>query len=250
MAAEMAADLAATPRLEKDGTVAVLYLGAGENRFNADSVAAIDALVDEVENGDYTALVTTAEGKIFSNGFDTPWIAARPDQAPATIEAGERLFARVLAFPLPTVAALQGHTFAAGLIFALAHDVRLMRADRGFLCLPEVSFGAVFTPGMTDLLTARMTPQVAHRAMVLGDRFPAPKALEFGLIDEALPAEDLLDRAIALAGQLGGHGRAGVAALKRAVYADALATLGAPAPQNLLEALFALERRESAPRPA
>lgn len=237
----MTDSLAATPRLEKDGTVAVITLGSGENRFSGESIAELAALVDEVEGGDYTALVTTAEGKIWSNGFDTPWIAAHADQAAATIEAGENLLARILSFPIPTVAALQGHAFAAGMMYALAHDLRVMRADRGFLCLPEVTFGAVFTPGMTDLLTARMAPQVAHRAMVLGHRFPAPAALAAGLIDEAVPEDELLGRAVAVAGSLGGHGREGVVALKRQLYAGPLATLGRPTPANLLQALIDLE---------
>jgi enoyl-CoA hydratase/carnithine racemase len=239
----MTDSLAATPRLEKDGTVAVLYLGAGENRFNLDSIGEIAALLDEVEGGDYTALVTTAEGKIWSNGFDAPWVAARPELAAPSIEAGERMLARILTFPVPTVAALQGHTFAAGMILAMAHDVRIMRADRGFLCLPEVTFAAVFTDGMTELLRARMTPQVAHRAMVLGHRFPASEALAHELIDEAVPEDELLGRAVAVAGSLGGHDRAGVTALKRSVYADALAALGKPTPQPLLDALIALGKR-------
>ncbi len=238
----MTESLAATPRLDKDGTVAVLFLGSGENRFSGASIAELAALVDEVEGGDYTALVTTAEGKIWSNGFDTPWIAAHADRAAATVVAGEQLLARILTFPMPTVAALQGHAFAAGLIFALAHDVRVMRADRGFLCLPEVTFGAVFTPGMTDLLTARMAPQAAHRAMVLGHRFPAAEALSVGLIDEAVPEDELLGRAVAVAGSLGGHGREAVGALKRQLYAGPLATLGRPTPPNLLQALLDLER--------
>jgi Delta3-Delta2-enoyl-CoA isomerase len=233
--------LAAEPRLEKDGTVAVLSLGGGENRFNLDSVRAVDALLTEVERGEYTALVTTAEGKIWSNGFDTPWIAAHRELAPETVQAGERLLARMLTFPIPTVAALQGHCFAAGLIYALAHDLRVMRADRGFLCLPEVSFGAVFTPGMTDLLTARMSPTVAHRAMVLGHRFGAAEALATGLVDDAVPEDEVLPRAIAVAGAYAGNGRDAVVALKRQLYARALSTLGQPTPPGLLQALFDLE---------
>ncbi|MGQ0631905.1 MAG: enoyl-CoA hydratase/isomerase family protein [Sporichthyaceae bacterium] len=236
----MSEDLAAAPRLDKDGTVAVLSLGAGENRFNLDSIAAADALIDEVEAGGYTSLVTSAEGKIWSNGFDTPWLSAHPDRAAATIQAGEMLCARVLGLGIPTVAALQGHTFAGGLIYALAHDVRVMREDRGFLCLPEVTFGAVFTPGMIDLLHARLSPQVAHRAMVLGHRFAAPEALSLGVVDEICAEGDVLGRAVALAGSMAGHDRVRVGELKRAVYARPLATLGGPTPQNLLDALLAL----------
>jgi enoyl-CoA hydratase/carnithine racemase len=237
----MTQSLAADPRLEKDGTVAVLSLGAGENRFNLASARAVDALLTEVEHGDYTALVTTAEGKIWSNGFDTPWIAANRDLGAETILAGERLLARMLTFPMPTVAALQGHCFAAGMIYALAHDLRVMRTDRGFLCLPEVSFGAVFTPGMTDLLTARMSPSVAHRAMVLGHRFGGAEALATGLVDDAVAEDEVLPRAIALASAYAGHSRDAVVALKRQLYAQPLATLGQPTPPGLLQALFDLE---------
>ena len=239
----MSESLAATPRLEKDGTVAVMSLGAGENRFSLHSIRAVDELLTEVEAGDYTALVTTAEGKIWSNGFDTPFIAANRDLAPETILAGERLLARMLTFPMPTVAALQGHCFAAGMIYALSHDLRVMRADRGFLCLPEVTFGAVFTPGMTDLLTSKMTPPVAHRAMVLGHRFPGPEALAGGLVDDAVAEDEVISRAIALATAYSGHGRDAVVALKRQLYTKALSSLGQPTPPGLLQALFDLEAK-------
>jgi enoyl-CoA hydratase/carnithine racemase len=241
----MSESLAATPRLDKDGTVAVMSLGAGENRFSLPSIRAIDELLTEVEGNGSTALVTTAEGKIWSNGFDTAFLAANRDLAPETVLAGERLLARMLTFPMPTVAALGGHCFAAGMIYALAHDLRVMRADRGFLCLPEVTFGAVFTPGMTDLLTARMSPAVAHRAMVLGHRFPAPEALAFGLVDDAVAEDEVLGRAVALAGAHAGHGRDAVVALKRQLYAKALATLGQPTPPGLLQALFDLEAKRA-----
>jgi enoyl-CoA hydratase/carnithine racemase len=241
----MTDSLAATPRLEKDGTVAVISLGAGENRFNLDSIRAVDALLSEVEGADFTALVTTAEGKIWSNGFDTPWIAANRDLAPETILSGERLLARMLTFPVPTVAALQGHCFAAGMLYALAHDLRVMRADRGFLCLPEVTFGAVFTPGMTDLLTSRMSPAVAHRAVVLGHRFGGAEALATALVDEAVAEDDVLGRAVALAGAYSGHSRDAVVALKRQLYARALGTLGQPTPPGLIQALFDLEAGRS-----
>ncbi|MGQ0624908.1 MAG: enoyl-CoA hydratase/isomerase family protein [Sporichthyaceae bacterium] len=239
----MSEGLAATPRLEKDGSVAIVVLGSGENRFNGASIAAIDALLDEVEAGGYTALVTTAEGKIFSNGFDTPWMAARPQQAGPTIAAGEALCARVLALGIPTVAALQGHAFAGGLIFALAHDVRIMRADRGFLCLPEVTFNAVFTTGMIALINAHLAPAVARKAMVLGHRFTADEALACNMIEHAVPVDEVLPRALAVARSLAGNDPAGMSALKRAVHAETLALLGRPTPPNLVEALLAHEKR-------
>jgi Delta3-Delta2-enoyl-CoA isomerase len=235
----MSEQVAATPSLSRQGTVAVLSLGSAEGRFSGESIAALHKCFDEVEASDATALITTAEGKIWSNGFDTDWLGAHKSEAAATMVATEKLFARVLTFPLPTVAAIGGHVFAGGVMLALAHDVRLMRADRGFLCLPEVDMGVVFTPGMTELLTAVMTPAAAHRTMVLGARLPAPEAVALGIVAEAVPLEELAERSVAIATALGGRDRATVAGLKARIYADAVAALGATPPDEaLLNALW------------
>ena len=67
------------------------------------------------------------------------------------------LFGKMLALPVPTVAAIQGHCFAAGAMLAVAHDFRVMRADRGFFCLPEVDIHIPFTPPMAALIQARLS---------------------------------------------------------------------------------------------
>lgn len=231
---------AAEPTVRFEGTLALLCLGAGEGRFTAESVAAMQACLDEVLASAATALITTADSKIWCNGFDTDWLAANPDAAAPTMIATERLFARLLTFPIPTVAAIGGHVFAGGVMLALSHDVRIMRADRGYLCLPEVDLGVVFTPGMTALLSATMTAPTAHRAMVLGHRFTPTEALAAGLVSEIAPLEELADRAHAVATALGGRNREVVAGLKRRLYAPAVDQLGATGPDPaMLAALYA-----------
>jgi enoyl-CoA hydratase/carnithine racemase len=230
-------NLGASPRLEHDGTVAILSLGTGENRLNPDSVAEINALLDEIEGGNFTATVTTAEGKIWCNGMDLPWLQGRLERGEEMLVASEILTARILTFPMPTVAAVQGHAFGAGVILALAHDMRIMRLDRGYLCTPEVKFGGVFTPGNTALLVSRLTPQTAHRMVVLGHRFSAPEALEANVIDEVVAEDQVLERAVSLAGSLGGDDRSAVANLKRSLYGAPLAVLGQPTPRELLASL-------------
>ena len=74
-------------------------------------------------------------------------------------------------WPFPTVAAIQGHAFAAGAMFALAHDFRVMRADRGYFCLPEVDIHIPFTRGMSALIQAKLVGQAAHEAMTTGRRY-------------------------------------------------------------------------------
>jgi enoyl-CoA hydratase/carnithine racemase len=224
--------IAAQPSVTYTEDVAVLSLGSGEGRFNLDSVAAIEACFDEILASGAKAMVTVADSKIWSNGLDVEWLFANPERAGECIRLAEKAFGRIMTAPIPTVAALGGHVFAGGMFLAMAHDVRIMRADRGFLCLPEVDMGVVFTPGMIAQLQATMTPATAHRAMVFGHRFAAQEALSAGLVAEAVELERLLPRALEIANALSGKDRATVAELKRRIYAEAIAALGAEAPNR------------------
>ena len=80
----------------------------------------------------------------------------------------------MLTLPMPTAAALGGHSFGAAAMLALAHDFRVMRADRGYFCFPEVDIRIPFTPGMAALIQAKLTPQAAVSAMTTGRRFGGP----------------------------------------------------------------------------
>src|SRR2546423_8235076 len=116
------------PTLDRQDDVFILDLGDTENRFHPGWIASVNAALDEVEQAEGArALVTAATGKFFSNGLDLEWLGAHGDQFLDYAVAVHALFARVLALPVITVAALQGHTFAAGAMLSLAHDFRGMR---------------------------------------------------------------------------------------------------------------------------
>jgi enoyl-CoA hydratase/carnithine racemase len=222
--------MSAPASVEHAGEVTILRLCAGENRFNPASLDALDAALDELHDGEGPgALVLTGEGKFFSNGLDLEWMgAAPPGGAEDVLRRVHALFARLLAFPTVTVAAINGHAFAAGAMLALACDARVMREDRGYFCLPEVDIGLAFTPGMTALLRARLSPASAHAAMLSGRRYGAPAALAAGIVDAAVPAEQVLEEAVGRAAALAAKPRATVAAIKRGLYADAIAALEGP----------------------
>lgn len=204
----------------------VVRLARGENRFHPEVLTGLEAVLGEIERGDApAALVLTGSGKFFSNGLDLEYMGANPDEAAAILVRVHGLFGRLLALGVPTVAALNGHAFAAGAMLALSCDVVVMRADRGYFCLPEADLGLPFTPGMNALITARLSPPVAHRAMVTGHRFTGPEALAAGIAAELAAEDDVLDRATILAADLAGKPRQGIAAIKQGMYSDVIAAL-------------------------
>lgn len=214
------------PSLERDGDVFILNLGDGENRFNPDWIGSVGALVEEVAaTPPPRALVTTASGKIWSNGLDLEWMAANQQEIPAMVVSAHELLARVLELPVPNVAALQGHVFAAGAMLATAHDLRVMRADRGYYCLPEVDIGIPFTPGMSALLQARLSKLTAHEAMTTGRRYGGEQALAAGIVDAAVPEDEVLERALELARPLAVKEPTTLGIIKARMYAEPLAVL-------------------------
>jgi enoyl-CoA hydratase/carnithine racemase len=215
--------------LDRDGDVFVLNLGDDENRFNPDWIGAVLAHLDEVEAAPPPrALVTTASGKIWSNGLDLDWMASHGEEVPAFVPTVHELFARFLEARVGTVAGIQGHAFAAGAMLALAHDQRVMRGDRGFFCLPEVDIRIPFTPGMTALIAARLPKPALHEAMTTGRRYGGYDAAAAAVVDEAAEEGEVLDRALERARALADKDPDTLALIKQRLYADALATLRGP----------------------
>ncbi len=211
-------------QLHRDGDVYVLHMRHEENRMNRTWLDAMNAALDEVE-ADPTAgaLVTTGEGKFYSNGLDLEWLV-RPDTEDMRefVADAEKLLARVIEFPLITVAACNGHTFAAGAMLALCHDFRVMRADRGFFCLPEVDIQIPFTPGMNSLIMQRLTITTAHEVMVTGKRVGGEEAERKHIVHAAVPVGEVLPRAIEMAAAAGGKDRATLQVIKRRMYGETI----------------------------
>lgn len=213
--------------------IAVLTIGEDENRFTLAWLDEVEAALDRVVEA-ATPLVTTGTGKFFSNGLDLDWAMANPEEFCAYAQRVERLLARFLALPVPTVAAVNGHAFGAGAMLALAHDWRVMRADRGFFCLPEVDIRIPFTPGMAALIQAKLTPRAAVDAMTTGARFGGADAEAAGIVDATGAQEDLLADAVARLAPLRGKDVGTLRSIKSTMFGSTIGLLGgledAPAP--------------------
>ncbi len=219
------------PYLDREGDVFILNLGVRgesdtENRFHPDWLVEIASLLDEVAASEGpAALVTTATGKFYSNGLDLDWLTSHADSWQSYVADVHGLFARVLTLPMVTVAALPGHTFAAGAMLAVAQDRRFMRADRGFFCFPEVDINIPFTPGMNALIMSKLTPAASHESMTTGRRYGGADAAEAGIVDEALAADEVLPSAVEYAGALAAKRGDTLGAIKSMMYSPVVAAL-------------------------
>ena len=188
--------------LEREGDVFVVSMMADENRWNTTFVRAFDAALDEIEmSTDPIAMITaSADEKFFSNGLDLEWMVAQGEHP-----GGDRdvfgseymaLCARLMTFPVPTVAAVNGHAFGAGFMIALCHDLRIMREDRGYLCANEVEIGMTIPEPELALFRHKIPMGAFHETVVLARRWTGPAAKDAGFVHATASVEDI--RSVAL----------------------------------------------------
>ncbi|KAJ2548724.1 hypothetical protein EV175_004719 [Coemansia sp. RSA 1933] len=183
----------------------VLHLNNGtENRFTLQFVEEITQALDYVDRKLDTiseteaaakggALITTSTGKFYSNGLA---IEAAMKQGDVFYNPYLRMLARLLMFRVPTVAAINGHAFAGGCMFAMAHDYRVMRADRGWIAMNEVDIGIPLIPGMAAIVKCKLpNPNYLRECLLAGHRFKSADAIAAGFVDRAVPQDALLDTA-------------------------------------------------------
>ena len=219
----------------REGGIAVVRMQLGENRFNPTTLDGLEAALDQVEKIDGpAALVLTGGGKFFSNGLDLEWLGgADDDSRRQALSRVYRLFARLLEFPAPTVAAINGHVFAGGAMMALACDWRVMREDRGYFCFPEADIGLVFVPGMNAMITDKLTPTAARDTMLTGRRFGAAECLEMGVVDAIAPEQDVIEVAAGLVEPLAGKPKHVQQGIKQGISRNSIAELEAEAERAL-----------------
>ncbi|XP_058113376.1 enoyl-CoA delta isomerase 2, peroxisomal-like [Magnolia sinica] len=223
--------------LEKRGHVFVLTLtGDGEHRLNPTLIDAIQDALRRVR-ADPTpgsALVTTAKGKFFSNGFDLNWAkaggSASQERVHQMSSKFEQIVADLMSLPMPTVAAVTGHASAAGCMLALSHDYVYMRKDRGFLYMSELDIGLPFPDYFMAMLRSKIAAPRARRDVVLrAAKIKAEEAVEMGIIDEAHSSPgETVEAAMRRAEELAGRKWDGevYASIRKATFSEISGVLG------------------------
>lgn len=191
--------------LEKRGNIFILTLtGDGEHRLNPTLLTSIQSSLRRVrhEATASSALITTAHGKFFSNGYDVAWAQSNDEDRMVLMDNLLRsVVSDLLSLPMPTLAAVTGHASAAGYILALAHDYVLMRSDRGFLYMSELDIRRVIPAWFVAVVDAKVGSPAARRRIVMqAAKLTATEALRLGVIDSAHDsAGETVEAALSLA---------------------------------------------------
>jgi enoyl-CoA hydratase len=186
-----------------DGAVSTLTMDDGKaNVLSVSMFAQIHAALDRAEEEKTAVLLAGREG-MFSGGFDLAVFKQGKQPLVEMLTAGARTAERLLTFPAPTVVACTGHAVAMGVFLLLASDVRLGISQGPFkYAVNEVQIGLTLPRFAVELCRHRLTPARFSLATLTAEPHTPEQAMEAGMLDQLVAAEDLLESARARAAAL------------------------------------------------
>ncbi len=193
-------------RLETDGGVAVVTIDRPETRnaIGFATVEALDAALDEVTGSGAAVLVLRGGGdRAFVSGGDLKELGTvrTHEDAVSMARRMRRVLDRVSAFPVPVVAALNGHALGGGAELAIAADIRIA-ADDVTIGFNQVRLGIMPAWGGAERLAQTIGRGRAILAIATGEVYDAPSAERLGLVDLVVPRSTFEEDWRALAGQI------------------------------------------------
>jgi enoyl-CoA hydratase len=197
---------------------------------NAIDIALLEQLArtlnDLAPRTDVAAMVLTGAGKAFSAGLDLKLVPTydRTQQNELLRVLNQALY-QLYALPIPTVAAVNGHAIAGGLVLALACDVRVAVDDGALFGLTEVRAGVPFPVAAMAVVTAELTPATARELVLGGKNHDPARARALGIVDELQPAGQVLARSKVLARELAAAPRQSYGRIKRQLRQEGLAEI-------------------------
>jgi Delta3-Delta2-enoyl-CoA isomerase len=212
--------------LIRDGSIFYFVLNDGENTFDNDKIERVNKYLDEVEKSKGPAvLVTVGTGsKNFSTGFDLHFWAQDFQNLMTSIPRMQLLLARFITLPIPTLAVINGHAYAGGLILALCHDFRIMHDGKRRICLSELNLGMPLPTAYSVIMKATVDIQT-FRKIHYAHAYSAREALQDRVVQDLYKDDaDANKRIQAFAEKFGSVGihRAGIRNNKEFMFRDEL----------------------------
>ena len=202
-----------------DGVTVITLDDGKANALSSAMLTELQGRLDEAQEAGLP-VVLTGRAQTFSGGFD---LRTPPEGWPQMLVDGARLAERLLSFPLPTVIACNGNAIAMGAFTLLSADYRIGADVEGRIGMNEVMIGMTIPYFALAVAGHRLTRPAFDRGTTTGELLGPPAAREAGYLDEVVPAEQLRDRALAVAQGLTGVNRDAHLATKLRVRHDVLA---------------------------
>ncbi len=182
-----------------------------------------EALVELRSREDIRGIIVTGAGKAFVAGADiVHMVEFHPrKRVHATLAAefsrkGQRVFWDLERFPAPVIAAINGFALGGGLELAMACDI-LVASDKAVLGLPEARLGVIPGFGGSQRLPRRVGQGRAKLLLITGDQIKADQAERWGLVDEVVPHDELMDHVRGILSRVADNGPLAVQTVKRIV---------------------------------
>ena len=172
------------------------------NSYDKAFMDELDAVIESARADDAVRaiVVRSASEKFFSAGADVSVFAKSDlDTQNAFVVCANEAMEKFESTPKVVIAAINGHCLGGGLEIALCCDFRIAAEGTYKIGLPEVSLGLLPGTGGTQRLPRLIGRQRALALMLRGTTLSPQEALDAGIVDELVPAADLLSRAVALA---------------------------------------------------
>jgi enoyl-CoA hydratase len=197
------------------------------NAYTVEGLTRLNELLDTAQ-GSAGAVVLHGRPGYFSGGFDVRTIKEGGDRFDEMLALGARMFARLLTYPLPVVAACTGHALAAGSLVLLASDVRVGAAGDFKLGLHEVAILSPLPRFLIELARYRLPP-IGIEGVLRGMIFDPESARDHGYLDVVVAPESVKETALREARQL--------MRLRRGVFAGAKFALRGDVAERMLSDL-------------
>lgn len=209
-----------TIRCEKQDGIAIVTIDRPEalNALNSTVITELEQVVAALESDrDVRCLILTGEGRSFVAGADIG------EQYPLDLDGGRRwgqrgsaLMRRIEKLEFPTIAAVNGFALGGGCELALSCDI-ILASEKAKFGQPEVGLGIIPGFGGTQRMARIIGTGPAMELIYTADTIDAQRALEIGMVNHVVPADQLMDEAMKLAQKICANAQKAIRASKLAI---------------------------------
>ena len=217
-----------TFRIEVTDNIAVLTIDRPPaNAIDLETASALaDVLATLEKKDEIGALIVTGAGKCFSAGLDLKAVPTyNSDQQEAMVMAVNQMFGGLYGLPFPTIAAVNGHAIAGGVILALACDYRIAADGDYKIGLAEARVGVVFPVAAMTIVKSELMPATAKTMVLTARNYNSAEARALGVVDEVLSSDQLLQRTFEVAREMAALPRSSYQRIKNSLRSPALALI-------------------------